>query len=219
MLDTTFDLEVAWFTQQNKSGARDTLRHDVLDSLPDGKSPAHVLASKSLADLTEIKGSSVYGFAKENAQSDVNVVLEWVKAIHNQRQPSFRFKDCVWLQACKDRLSFFVHHTTAGSNDTPGATVFGAEALSVMLQATKAKIDAKEEVTLGELKVYDTFAFLMSADDVKQHRTWVQVALRSKAAAQPQVAAQQQPQNAPNPQRRAAAAADTMSLFRRRRTT
>ena len=162
MIDPTFDLEVSWFAFQYKKGVRESMRNNILAALP--SQTEHTTVAKSLELLDEIKGSKMFEFAKDDAKSDCTVVLEWVRSISKSRQPTFRFRDCVFLQSAKERLGYFcIANAPGASSSAEEQKLYGKEAPQLMLQATKKHIDGKEDVALGELKLFDTFCLSLDS--------------------------------------------------------
>ena len=86
-----------------------------------------------------------------------------------------------------------------------------------MLVSTKKKLDAKKDVALGDIKLFDTFAWLLSPADAVTQRQWVNIALKGKGSVACANSANGPPEVVPPvkvEKKRADVGADTMCLFK-----
>ena len=231
MLDGSWGLEQEWFRHMSEVGVKDLLQSRVSKIFcPTADFCGYLNAAEVVSQLEDMKRTPAYEYAEEDAQSSVTIPLEWASAVAGQRQPSFKaLKDSNYL---KD-IQGFMHQMLMYSVDPPSEgsskdqvpvaepvcygiqameKLFGAMDLRVKTAAVNAPID------LGDLKVFDTFAFLMNASQKATQREWIGKCFKSHGA-RASAQAPPQPQTKTAVKKEAAReGSSTSSLFKKKRT-
>ena len=95
-----------------KSGCARVLQARVLQELPDGtrRQDGSIIAST----LEQLKLSDAYTFAYADAQTNVNVVVEWTKALALLRKPSFvGVADSTFMKDAQARMKHMLQISVA----------------------------------------------------------------------------------------------------------
>ena len=146
-----------------------------------------------------------------------------------QRQPSFKaLKDNTYLKDIQGFMHQMLMHridppSEGGSKDAvPVAEVlYGLKAMEKLFEAMDLRIKtaaANAPIDLGDLKAFDTFAFLMNAAQKTSQKEWVGKCFKSHGA-RASAQAPLQPQAKPVPRKHAPGeGSSTSSLFKNKRT-
>ena len=224
MIDASMVVEQAWLRYMSGDGSRLILEQNIFDVLPDkptSADPADVALS-----LERVKNTTAYSFADKAAQSNVNVVVQWAKALAAFRKPSFlSVKDNPFLKNVQSRLRHMVKTTKAASAGATPVTLTGEEALSALIEQLEQRVEAGGQVDLGDLKVFDAFSFILNESQAAKHAAWVRECFERAGCKKPSGASggdAAQEAKAPSAKKQRKAedlATATMSLFQKRSKT
>ena len=89
---------------------------------------------------------------------------------------------------------------------------------TTFLERIKQKLDNKENVNLGELKVFDTYQWLLAPEALKVHKAWVLEAIQKFAAAGAHDT-RKKPESSSSSKRKSSGASSTMDFFKTKKQT
>lgn len=173
MIDPSIVVEVAWFSHMLEVGCQLLLEQKLFQALPEKN--RFVQASTASVLIEQLKETLAYKFANSESQSVVNIAYEWVKAVANSRQPSFKaIKPASFLDQVRERMEWLLRVELAGASGSAGPVVHsGRTAVEVLFTTLLKDIDDGKALNLGELKVFDTFAWLLTDAQRLQHKEWI----------------------------------------------
>lgn len=184
MVDASIIIEAAFFRTMAKSGCQTLLREKVKDVLP---KEAYVGDLKDVASAVgRVMHSTLYTFAARDVQSDVNVVSEWCKAVAAHRKPDFiATKFNTFLTEVQDLMKFLLTARPSGASTGSGPAEIwsGEKAMAFMLKAAADKVKAGSVLSLADLKIFDTFHWLMNPEQITLHSTWMKAAFSAGGSA------------------------------------
>lgn len=174
-MDSTFKLEEAFFRHMAAAGSARRLEASVLEKMPN-TTGLHS-AQQCLADLQEVRQSRLYTFCGAESQSSLNIAMELVQSIAQNRLPTVSVcKGSSFKAEVLNRLAYFAHWEPAqpaGSDDKVG-TLNGADAMEKHYLGMVARMAlAGATVTMEELNIFHTFNWLLSAEQQAEHNKWV----------------------------------------------
>eukprot|EP00959_Pyramimonas_sp_CCMP1952_P052134 1089620-Pyramimonas_sp.AAC.1 len=119
------------------------------------------IAAEIHVALEKLKKDVWYEFGSEEAQSSVNIPSGWVKALSVKTPPAFNgVADDPKLKEVQERLQYLARAEVTDNGQTK--TIYGKPALDFLLEGVTADIKGGKKVALGDLKVFDAFAWMLS---------------------------------------------------------
>ena len=169
VVDPSIIVEAAWFVHMVDTGCADLLHEAVLSDIP--SSAATYRQPKDVASKLEmIQQRAIYTFADDESQSRVNIVLGWVRAIINSRAPCFKAVTGEgFLAKAKDQLPWLLR-VERSSGSSGQNNLHGREALAQLWDDIQEKLSKDGIISFADLKVFDTFHWLLDAEQKKQHK-------------------------------------------------
>ena len=176
MIDGTLVMEAAFFSDMFKSGCSRLLQASVLAELPDGTAPRD--GSLVAAAVELIKGCAAYTFADADTQTNINVVVEWAKALALLRKPTFLSANGnAFLSAVQARLKHMLQVAVKPDmKHTCEKLLTGEAALRHLLTEADEKAQAGTGVDMQTLKALEAYSWLLTAADTANLAIWVKAA-------------------------------------------
>lgn len=167
MIDPSVSVEMAFFLQQYKEGAKKKLHAKLLKELPAHGREEHM--PDILTAITKLKEDICYTFGNDDAKSELNIAIEWVRALSMGTAPGFKgVADDPMLKELQGRVAYL-----ARCEKTEGETtsiLYGTPALKHLMGSIGADMAKGEKVTLGDLQIFDSFSWLLT--DVEKVALW-----------------------------------------------
>lgn len=134
-------------------------------------------ASSVVAGQEALKLEAVYEFGDPECQSLLNIAYEWCKVVACSRSPQFKtVKEGSIFADIKDRLQYFLRATRPATGDEEAATEFiGKAALLYKFGEAQKLVAAKQAVNSEDLKVFDTYNWLLDGPQKDAHAQWVKL--------------------------------------------
>ena len=216
MVDSTFVVERTWFQHMHNKGCADRIlkKVDGIFSVPKGQiylDPA-IVSDR----LENFKQQAFYTFGSQESKIIVNVCQEWAKAVQSNRSPSFKaVGGNQALMQIQQKMEVMLKYNVTVQLVVSGPAIcvkVGKEALELLYHEVKARKTAGEKVNLGHLKDFDTFSWMMNAEQAAFHKTMVSECFKAGDHAAPAR------QRAPLPKKAKveSASSSTASLFKKR---
>lgn len=184
MIDPSIKVEKAFFEKVYAESAKTYLMSEMLRLLPE--QPRDKPLADVLLALEQLKEHGMFKFANDAAKADAKIVIEWVRALTMASQPSFKaVKHDEGLRVLQARLAYLIVVEQPGSASEAAKVLFGQQALTFMMNGVDAKITAGEDVDLTDVKIFDTFGWLLSELDIARQRTWIQKIFAKATTASP----------------------------------
>ena len=171
--DPGFALDYGLVVQCGSEAGLQKLRERCLAPLPTAVGDHNVAVAVN--QLTLVKQSAAYKFVDSTAKGQVNLCHEVVSSLGSNRCPNYAaFDSSEFMAAVKDRLQYFVYETKPGENEGAEVELSGADALTHKFQAVSARKAAGQTVSEPEIRIFHTYAWLLTSEQKRQLDAWVQ---------------------------------------------
>ena len=226
MIDRSISMEKMWFHYMRETGCQQKLQIHVVGICTPATKGSWVDPAKVHHKLEEAKCGGAYQFGTDEAKGAVNITAEWAKAIAGERAPVFKgAKDNTFLaniqKLMENMLKYQDQPAAAGSSsDVAGIMSVGKDAMTAHYTKLEKDLKANATISLGSLKVFDTFSWMLDENQASVHKRAVAYCFSKPKAAGPAYVPPPPCESARSSVKREPATnASTANLFKKKKKT